>query len=281
MEPEDRMRTFGTTLYVMIMIAFVGCGRSNKNATALPRDSARTAATSQPAVGERISAHDSTSSDTSPAIDTTGLLTPSKVDTFAINLPVQVLMTSDGMSGDSLFKDQYPESTKVVAQHQLASQIGAYGAAYKIWIGPNGWTGQAGAGVDGTVSAYLYPLGGSDSAGPRINYYVIPACGGCILSAAALYFSNAMNEWNVEYNKDGKVPIKIPPGLKVTKLSPTLVLYSLPDIHGLTVGGVAYYDSGGEESDASFLSAQFTMPAKDSVLTRFLLKTFLEREGLK
>lgn len=268
-----KMRKLLSVISIFALIALLGCGKSDKKvaSTALPTS----------ASSKLISAYDSTSPNSFPAVDTNALHGWLTHDSSSVRLAVRVLMTSDGLQGDSLFRDQYPDNADVIAAQPLADKIEAFGAAFHIWIGPKGWTGHAGAGVDGTTSTYLYPVDGSDSSGPRINYYVIPACVGCILSAAAVYFPDAMKGWDDEFNRDGKIPITVPPRLKVTRLSPTLVLYSLPDVNGLRVGGVAYYNSGGEESDASFLSAQFAMRPQDSTLTTFLLNTFIYREGLK
>ncbi|HUI31115.1 MAG TPA: DUF4850 domain-containing protein [Candidatus Acidoferrales bacterium] len=205
----------------------------------------------------------------------------SQAQDTTVDLRVRVMMTSSGLLGDSLFADEYPNDIQFRSAARFVNRIMAYGGAFKVWIGPRGWTGSSACGADGNVWVDLNPQNGTDSTGPYIHYWEIPACAGCIFSAAAPYFPDAMRGWNLDFNRDGKIPIKVPHGLKITSVSPTLITYTLPDSNGLKVEGVAYYNSGGEDSDASFSSAEFAMPAKDSVLTSFLLKTFIQREGLK
>ncbi len=209
------------------------------------------------------------------------LASSSQAQDTTIDLHVNLLVTSSGLLGDSLFADEYPDDIQFTCRPMFVDHISAYGGAFKVWIGPRDWAGSSSCGVNGNVGVDLTPVNRTDSTGPYIHYWEIPACAGCILSAAAPYFPEAMRGWNRDFDQDGKIPIKVPHGLKFTWVSPTLITYTLPNSKGLTVTGVAYYNGGGEDSDASFSNAEFVMPAKDSVLTSFLLKTFIQREGLK
>jgi hypothetical protein len=73
-------------------------------------------------------------------------------------------------------------------------------------------------------------------------------------------------------------PIPIPQGLKLVRLSATLVSYRLPSEDGFIVRGVVYYRAG---SDPVLKDAKFVMPAGDAGLLSFLLHAFISREKLK
>lgn len=200
-----------------------------------------------------------------------------------ITLAVRVLPTLDGISGKGMYSNKYPKSVKVRDAGAFANQIEAFGGAYHVWVGPRGWTGSSAAGADGNTVVELYPVGGSDRSGPRIEFYVVPACVGCMLLEAAPYFPNARQEYKQEFGKPryglpALPPLPpAPPGLRVRPLSPTLVTYSLPDAHGLMVRGVACFDGPYE-----FLAeARFVLPHSDAKLLRFLMQTFIRREKLK
>ena len=197
-----------------------------------------------------------------------------------VSVPVTAIPTSDAMKGTGMYSDQYPSSENLDGLDAFASQIQEYGGAYKLWLGPKGWTGSSAAGADGNTSIRLYPMGGSDSSGPHINYTLIPACEGCMLSSAAPYFHQARESWNQQFNQDGSMPIQAPSGLKVDSLSPTLVSFSVPDSAGLLTCGVVYYDST-KSSDVPFAEAKFVLPQADSALAHFLSRSFVTREGLK
>jgi hypothetical protein len=161
----------------------------------------------------------------------------------------------------------------------LVGQIAAYGASSKVWIGPKGWTGSGVVGVDGNTVVKLYPNKNHSKSGPHITYYQVPACVGCMLEEAARYFPKARAEYNSEYNKDGKLPVRIPNGLKATRLSSTLVTYTLPDSNGLSTRGVAYYNPDNDNNP--YTNAEFTLPSEQSHLSDFLVRTLIRREHLK
>jgi len=203
----------------------------------------------------------------------------STLDSSIARLSVNILSTTDGLQGKGMYANRYPKNVDAKGGGKFFKQIAAYGAAYHIWIGPKEWTGEGASGVDGTLSVNLFPPNGSDSVGPHINYYEVPACVGCMLSAAALYFPDAMQNWNSQFNDDGSDSIRIPNGLKITTISSRLLTYTLPDRNGLAVRGVAYYDST-MESNLPFAQAEFTYSRQDSTLIEFLLQSFIFRETL-
>jgi hypothetical protein len=205
---------------------------------------------------------------------------PKQPQDSTFNLEVNILLTSDGQEGDSLYADQYPKSIKIKTPEVFVDQINAYGASYHVWIAPKNWTGTGMEGADGNKRVDLYPANGSIKNGPHIEYYQAPACRFCMLDVAASFFTNAMNEYNQEYNQDGKYPVTMPQGLKIVRLSQTLVTYSLPDKEGLMVRGVVYYNEDDEEN-GPLAEAEFILPYKDADLLDFLLKYFINREGLK
>lgn len=154
--------------------------------------------------------------------------------------------------------------------------------------------GKGGSGVDGNASVDLYPTGGSVENGSHISYYKVPACYGCMLEGAAPYFMSAMQDFNTTYNKNGATQITLPQGLEVTPISSTLVTYTLPDIDGLKVYGVVYYNANGvvhydandkvvgeESNHVPFERAEFVLPKEQSDLSNFLLQTFISKENLK
>jgi hypothetical protein len=189
-------------------------------------------------------------------------------------------MTSDAMSGDSLYANQYPDTVAITCPDEMAKLVGAYGAVYQVWIGPKGWTGGGGIGADGGAGVDLHPVGGSDTTGPRIGVTEVPACQACMLGGAAVYFPAAMSEYNQEFNQQGDVPVTKPNGLVITRLSKSLVTYTLPDERSLSVRGVAYFDST-QTADEPFIDARFVFEPRDSLLATFLVRTFIKQKGLR
>lgn len=275
--------TVAKSILVIVVITMIsGCGsttkkslRSGQQTTKEPSAKIQQSTTPRP-----LPRPASISKQPQVTFDT--LRTPYKItlDSSSSKVPVEVLMTSDGIQGDSMYSDQYAKTAIVKGGDAVAGEIQAYGTAFHIWIGPRGWTGSSSSGADGNLSVNIFPQGGSDTLGPHINYYEIPGCVGCMLSAAAPYFPTAMQAWDTQFNDDGTNPIDIPPGLRVTLLSPTLVTYTLPDTGGLSVQGVVYYDSE-MQSEVPFAQAEFVLPHQDSTMCNFLLQTFIVREGLK
>ncbi len=184
----------------------------------------------------------------------------------SIKLVVKVLDTQ----GPDSEQYSYPRSIKVSGPIGILQRIGAYGAAGFVWIGPNNWTGLGQAGEDGTILVKLYPQNGFPDGKPNIVFHYIPACFGCILSNAAPYFPDAMKKWDENFNTDGNNPVKVPPGLNVTKISNEWICYSIND----SVRGAVFYNSG-MDADPTFSEAKFNMFAKDSIMTEFLLQTYI------
>jgi len=205
-----------------------------------------------------------------PAKDTTSTLS---------TLNVTVLPTDYGLSGKGMYADKYPDNITVNTIIVTADKLGAYGLAGGVWLAPKGWTGQGLLGADGSSQIDLYQQGGSKSYGARISYSEIPACVGCMVDAAAPYFSSA----TLEYNKGnfGEVaPLIIPSGLVATSISPTLITYTLPNENGLSVRGVVYYNPNNNYANP-FLEAKFFLPSSESDVLDFLVKNFIIQENLK
>ena len=170
-------------------------------------------------------------------------------------LNVAVLPTMDGINGEGMYADKYPSSITLTGS--FANQVGAYGAAYQVWIAPEGWTGQGQSGADGSLEVDLYPIGGSAKSDPHITYSEIPACVNCMIDAAAPYFASAMQAH--DSGPDSNFPITIPAGLEVTPISPTLITYTLPSQNGMSVNGVVYYNSNSnyQSQQPPFAQAEF------------------------
>ncbi len=198
-------------------------------------------------------------------------------------LGVTVLPTVDGILDDSEVTNIVYPAKDTVDADSMNSQIAAYGTAYKVWIGPKSWTGKGESGADGNTVASLYPPtfpAVSDST-PHVSYCEIPACWGCMLSAAAPYFSGAMKEYNENFNTDGKDPLKVLEGIEIHKISSTLLTYTLPTSHHLLNCGVAYYLPAGDAGDAYYTEAHFVLPENDTILADFLVKNFIRSKQLK
>jgi hypothetical protein len=197
----------------------------------------------------------------------------------SINLPINILETSDGATGEGTYTDQYPQSITVDNVGVFADEIAAYGASYHVWIGPTGWTGTGGVGVDGNINVNLYPMNSSNDTGSHIGYSEVPGCYECMLDGAAPFFTDAMQSYNQTYNQNGSEPVTVPQGIQMVSISPTLITYTLPAGYGYITQGVVYY-SPNAQSHVPFEQANFTLPQNDSDLLNFLLKTFISREGL-
>ncbi len=191
---------------------------------------------------------------------------------FKSILKVTVLPTADGGAlDDSEVKAfKYPDYIATDSNIKWAGKIAALGAAYEVWLAPAGWTGKGDAGADRGKRIQLFPPGGESLNGAYISYYEEPACVGCILSSAGLYFAAARKVYNENFNDDGTNPIKIPDGLKVKRASSNIVTYMLPAKNGLTTHGVAIYR--GEED---YFEATFVFPEDQSALSDFLLNYYL------
>lgn len=196
------------------------------------------------------------------------LQTPARV-----TLPVTVLPTDFGLPDEPA--PSYPANVTVDVPPTI--RVAAYGAAQHVWLAPPSWTGRGSVGVNGNVSVQLYPLG-SRTPAPRITYTVIPACRVCMLSSAAPYFPDALKQFNEQYNADGKNPVAVPPGLTITRLTPNLVTYALPNENDLLVRGAAFYDA---KNDGFYEEVRVTLPVTNERVADFLLTYFGDHVGLR
>jgi hypothetical protein len=198
-----------------------------------------------------------------------------QLSTRPTTLKVTVLPTSFGLP--DVTAPTYPATVNVEVPSQL--QIAAYGAAGRVWLAPSSWTGAGSVGVDGNVFVNLTPTGGNSASGPRIAYMAMPACTSCILSRAAVYFPDALEQWNTNFNSDRKNPIARPAdGLLLSRLGPHLVQYGLPSENGLPVRGAAFYDPSG---DRFYEEVRLVLPETDERLVEFLVKYFADHIGLQ
>lgn len=198
-------------------------------------------------------------------------------------LPVIVLPTYDGKAEDTVLEpSEYPHTLSVNAG-SFYNDIAAYGAAYQEWVAPKNWTGTGESAPDATVYVRIHPIGDTTATAPNIFFNEIPACQGCIYAEAAPYFPDAMKTYNDYFNDTHSNSIKIPEGITINRLSPNVVVYSLPDQHGLKVKGVAYYHAADENGqyDAYYLGARFMLPESQSKLVDFLIEKFIETRKLK
>lgn len=194
-----------------------------------------------------------------------------------ITLTVRVLPTSDGLAGRGMYSDRYPKGVSIPSAAAFADQIAAYGAAYRVWIVPRGWTGSAAVGADGSTAVDLHPPHGSAKSGPRFHYEDTGGCAGCAVYGAAPYFPCALKEYK-EFPLPGPVSA-VPHGLKVAPLSPSLVTYTGSEGGGLLVRGVIHFACGTDQP--FFQQGEFVLPRLDAKLLHFLLHTFVSREKLK
>ena len=219
---------------------------------------------------------------------TTGLLalsgTQAQTSPPAIAVPVSVLPTSFAVP--DMPAPTYPTTITVAVPPNV--QVAAYGAAGRVWLGPQSWTGRGGVGVSGGSSVILYPTAqplvevpwvtDDRLAVPHVSYAVMaPSCQRCILNDAAVYFPEALTEWNKTYNSDGKSPVVVPNDLVAKAVTPRLVTYALPSENGLLVRGAAFYDPDG---DGFYAEMRAVLPPADQGLAEVLVKYWGDHVGL-
>ncbi len=193
-------------------------------------------------------------------------------------LKVRVLVTSDGgefAGGTGLYTERYPKTISVEYATAFSNRISAYGAAYRVWVAPKGWTGSASVGADGSTDVDLHSVKGSAIPGQQFHYENSGGCAGCAVDAAAQYFPSAMRQWKELFNYDTLSPL--PPHLKIIRVSQNIVTYSYPSGHGLLARGVARYDS----SEPFLEKAEFVLPRTDAKLQNFLLHRFISTMKLR
>jgi len=201
----------------------------------------------------------------------------SREERLAVTLSVHALPTSDGASGETgAFADRYPKTVEVKDSAPFTGRIAAYGAAYRVWIAPEGWTGSAVVGGDGSTVVKLHPMSGSAGSGPRFYYQDTGGCAGCALSEAAPYFRNAKQEWKEMFGYE--TPEKLPRGITLARLSSTLVTYSLPQREGLLGRGAAYFIPPHEYF---FARGDFFLQRADKKLLEFLVRALITEQRWK
>ena len=86
-----------------------------------------------------------------------------------------------------------------------------------------------------------------------------------------------MDEYNAIMNGDN--PIKIPAGIKITRVSETLVTYTLPKENGLSIKGIVVYgvDEGDSDEDAYFAEMKFAFPKDESQVEDFLMRYYIKQ----
>ncbi len=173
--------------------------------------------------------------------DASGSQASPRMPSIAV-LKVHVLLTSDGgdPGGDGSYADRYPETIRVEAAAAFSNRISAYGAAYQIWIAPTDWTGTGAVGGDGSTEVDLHPVRYSTNPRPRLHYENSGGCAGCALDAAAPYFPSAMQSWEELFGYDAP---RLPPGLKIDRVSQKLVTYSFFNGQDMLTRGAIYFDS--------------------------------------
>ena len=198
----------------------------------------------------------------------------------SIKLRVNVIETSDGVEGRQLYTEYYPKTITIEKFDIIALPIELYGASKALWPGPKGFTGTAMAGADGSIEVQLFPAGRSKNTTPYVRYQSIPACMGCMMSAASPFFESAKNDLLTNYDSTLLSLVSIPKQLVIQKKSATLVTYTFKDSGGAEVRGVAYYSTASDSSSASFEQAEFVLP-DNKALTDALMKLYIDMYRLK
>lgn len=193
-----------------------------------------------------------------------------------VTLPVTEISVQYGSEVPS--KVNIPKTIDVIVLNDYADKIGAYGMYFGTYVGPKDWTGKATEGGGGSLVVELYPSGGSTKSGPSITFYDVPACRSCILTRAALFWSQAKKELIA-----GNFTVPEPPaGLKVLPITQQIALFTLPDTNdGLGVNGVAYVKKVNGKVDAPFKQVTIKLPKEDYDLAKELRNIYLDREVLK
>ena len=173
---------------------------------------------------------------------------------------------------DSIAKNFTYPATFTLNDTVLKGQLAAFGAAYKVWLGPKEWIGRGAIGAEGDILVTLLPPNGHFLNGPYIVYSDISSCKSCILFSAAQYFPEALAKYNAEYNKDNAKPVEIPKGLEVKQVSPGVMTYSKPWKKGMVIRGVVSYTETGH-----YYEAEFALPQQHSELGDVLVKAYIEQ----
>lgn len=197
-----------------------------------------------------------------------------------VTLPVTVLVTNDAIEGPSSKASVYPKTVDLDWYDTTATRIAAYGAAHSLWLAPRGYTGSGNAGADGSISVILYPQGGSGENPPYVRYQAIPACVGCILSQAAIYFDNARADLLHTFDSTMLNMIRTPKGMVIQRISRTLTIYTYQKSN-TQIRGVAYYSPMSDTSSGRFEQAEFALGADQKAMTDVLIRQYISLQGLK
>ncbi len=102
--------------------------------------------------------------------------------------------THDWRADDSVVKKyKYPANDTIYDPEGYREQLAAYGAAYEVYAGPKGWTGNGRYESGWGTTVVLYPPGGSDTTGPSITFRKINSnCKACLWTTALRYFPEAV-----------------------------------------------------------------------------------------
>jgi hypothetical protein len=153
-----------------------------------------------------------------------------------LNLEVKKLETGYGI--DELPPHNYPQSVEISISKKFTNDVQAYGVGNKVIIAPKNWTGRGSVGADGGTFIQLWPENGNEN-NPIITITEIPACVGCILGEAAIYFPEAERS----YLESFPAPINKPSNLKTEKVDKQLVKFSLGKNPSMPEAiGAAYYN---------------------------------------
>jgi len=208
---------------------------------------------------------------------------PEKISSVkdSVVLPVTVLVTMDAIDGRQSNAADYPKTIALDWFDTTATPVAVYGASQGLWMGPKGFTGSAATGADGSVAIRLFPQGGNEANPPFVRYERIPACVGCMMSAAAPYFANAKTDLLNNYGSAMPDMVRMPNELVVQKRSLTLVTYTYMEGSSSQITGVAFYSSPGDSTRGDFEQAEFALGPDNKALTALLLNRYISMWGLK
>lgn len=193
-------------------------------------------------------------------------------------VPLTLLPSIDERNDDTFTTDEkYPYSISLVLD-SFRDQVAVFGVAYKLWLGPKGWTGKGEISPEGNIHIRLHPAKDSTVASPSVSYIEIPSCQSCAFEAAAPYFATAQSEYK---RRNDNKSSKSFPGMTLEQFSPSLALYRLPAQKGMATIGVVNYIAPDSATDAYYMEARFVLPAGQEGLADFFAKKFIEMRELR
>ena len=183
-----------------------------------------------------------------------------------VSLPIHVLPTEFGIPMHIVF----PKAVSLTIPRQWAGQVAAYGVAGCVILAPIGWTGSGLVGADGNTAAHLHATAAATIVG-SLTFSTIPACYGCAMTEASLYFPSVVKACRQAYppGTDCGPPLT----MKRDFLKPGLLAYSLSP----TVNGVAETTLVHSALSQVFLFAmeQVSLPQADVPLETVSLNYFV------